>query len=364
MAVAGATKGVGRALAGVVLGVAALSGCNSQPLSGGRPPGGADAGLDGATGACRRPICPDGGCQPVVLATDLQTPYGLVIDAANAYWIDGPSASADAGAGSAIMKVSLDGGVPVVLASALNNPEALAFDATNVYWTEGGTLRIMGVPKAGGAAFQLAAASTWPYGIGIDDKNIYWTEPYTQNIQAVPIGGGPVTTAATTASEPWLLAVAHDYLFYSASSSIGRAPRNGGQQWILTYDDLPGALAVDATNVYFAAEHAMDPMGIDLEPGVTIEVAAIEGSTPIILASPEFEPAGLTSDGTNLYWSDGYDGTIMAVPVAGGSPVQVVGGQSSPGSIASDCANLYWTNSHSGSDGTNPLGSLMKVAKP
>jgi hypothetical protein len=364
MAVAGAAKGVGWTLAGGVLGVAALLGCNPQPLAGFRPGGGADAGIDGASSACQR-SCPDGGCQPIVLASGLDTPYGLVIDDANAYWIGGSAASVDGGPGSAaLMKVGLAGGDPVVLASGLNQPVALTLDATNVYWDDAASLQIMGVPKAGGAAFQVATASSSPYGIGIDDRNIYWAQPDAGNIQAVPIHGGAITTVATTVGDrPWELAVTPNYLLYSASSKIGRAPKDGGQQWILTYDDLPGALAIDTTNVYFAAHHAMDPKGVDLEPGVTIEVAAIAGSTPIILASPEFEPGGLTSDGVNLYWTEGGDGAIMAVPVTGGAPVQIVGGQVDPGSIASDCANIYWTNSY-GSDGGYGGGTLMKLAKP
>lgn len=364
MSVAGATKGEeprGR-LVGVVLAVAALSGCEPQPLTGSRSAGGADAGIDGAASACRRSSCPDGGCQPIVLASGLDRPHGLVIDGANAYWAIGWGGDGNQGSG-AIMKVALAGGDPVVLAPGVNSPEALALDATNVYWTNYATDEILGVPKAGGPVFQVAMTPSEPWGIGIDDTNIYWTQPFADNIQSVPIGGGPVTTVATSTGDAWALAVAGSYLFYSESSAIGRAPKVGGQQWILTYDSAQGALAVDATNVYFSADHAMDPMGVGTEPGVTLEVAAIEGSTPVILASLQNEPEGLVSDGTNLYWTDP-NGTIMAVPATGGDPVLIAGGQSSPADIANDCANLYWTNGGTTSDGTNGAGSVMKLAKP
>ena len=358
---AGATKGVAGTLVGV-LAIAASSGCKPESL-GFRAPGGADAGIDGAASACQRSSCPDGACRPIVLASGLDTPHGLVIDDANAYWAVGWGGDGDQGDG-AIMEVSLAGGDPVMLASGLNSPEALTLDATNVYWSGYGTFQIMGVPKGGGPAFQVATAPSWPWAIGIDDTTIYWTQPFAGNIQSVPIGGGPVTTVAKSMGDPWDLAVAGSYVFYSASSSIGRAPKLGGQQWILTYDNASGALAVDATNVYFSASQGMVPMGLGVEPGVTLEAAAIEGATPVILVSLQNEPGGLTSDGTNLYWTDGSNGTIMAVPVTGGAPVLIAAGQSSPGDIANDCANVYWTNGGPHSDGTNAAGSVMKLAKP
>jgi hypothetical protein len=280
-----------------------------------------------------------------------------VIDDANAYWALGWGGIGGSGA---IMKVSLASGDPIVLAPGVNSPQALTLDATNVYWSDYSTNQIMGVPKAGGAAFLVAIAPSPPSGIGIDDTNIYWTQPFTSTIQSVPIGGGPVTMVATSMGDAWNMAVASSYVFYSASSSIGRAPKLGGQQWILTYDSEQGALAVDATNVYFSANRAMDPTP---QPGVTLEVAAIEGTVPVVLASLQNEPEGLASDGTNLYWTSEYDGTIMAVAVGGGDPVQFAGGQSSPGAIATDCANVYWTNAGSENDSVTSAGSVMKLAK-
>lgn len=344
-------KGMGGTSVGVVLAVAALSGCQPQPLAGFRPARGADAGSDGAAGACRRSSCGDGGCQPIALASGLDNPQGLVIDDVNAYWTVGSGGNPGEGA---IMKVSLAGGDPVVLASGLDSVHSVVLDATNVYWADYENNRIMGVPKIGGAAFLVAATTSNPWAVGIDATSIYWSQPDTNDILAVPIGGGPVTTVAAVMTRPYDIAVAGSYVFYSASGAVGRAPKLGGQQWILTYDQLPEALAVDDTNVYFGAFQAMEPTP---SPGVTVEVAAIEGSTPVVLASPQIQPGGLASDGTNLYWTDGSDGTIMAVAVGGGESVQVAGGQSSPGYIATDCANVYWTN-------VGAAGSVMKLAKP
>jgi hypothetical protein len=298
----------------------------------------------------------------VVLASGLDRPHGLVIDEANAYWATGWGGNGTMGSG-AIMKVSLAGGDPVLLAPGLNSPEALALDASNVYWTNYATNEILGVPKAGGAVFQVAMAPSEPWGIGIDEASIYWSQPFAGNVQGVPIGGGPVTTVATTPSDPWDLAVARSYVVYSASTGVGRAPKLGGQQWILTYDQGQGALAVDATSVYFSANKAMIPMGLGMEPGVTLEAAAIEGSTPVVLASLQNQPGGLTSDGTYLYWTNA-DGTIDAVPVTGGDPLQLAAGQTSPGNIANDCLNLYWTKGGTSTDGTSATGSVMKLAKP
>ncbi len=114
-----------------------------------------------------------GATTPTPVATGLNTPTILVIDATNAYWVDIGSNN--------ISKAPLAGGTAVVLAahdpSALNpvveGPSALAVDATNLYWSNGGGSGIYSVPIAGGTP-TLVATPLAPTCVAVDATSVYW----------------------------------------------------------------------------------------------------------------------------------------------------------------------------------------------
>ena len=69
------------------------------------------------------------------------------------------------------------------------------------------------------------------------------------------------------------------------------------------------------------------------------------GCTPTVLASNQDDPAGIASDGTNVYWGD-YHGLVLSCPVSGcvgGVPTTLATGQS-PIAMLVDAHNVYWAN--------------------
>jgi hypothetical protein len=59
-------------------------------------------------------------------------------------------------------------------------------------------------------------------------------------------------------------------------------------------------------------------------------------------------PASITTDATNVYFTDTGDGSVNVVPKAGGAVVQLATGQAKPLSIAVDDTYAYWSNNLGG----------------
>jgi hypothetical protein len=96
----------------------------------------------------------------------------------------------------------------------------------------------------------------------------------------------------------------------------------------------PAGLGSDGSNLYWA----------DYGDG-TIKRAPIAGGTPTILATSQIAPLGVAVDPTSktVFWTTG-DGTIKSVPVAGGSVTVQAQYLWDPMNIVVDSVNIYWTD--------------------
>jgi hypothetical protein len=66
----------------------------------------------------------------------------------------------------------------------------------------------------------------------------------------------------------------------------------------------------------------------------------------VTLASSQVSPYFITTDGTNVYWTN--SSSVVRVPVGGGSTTTIASGQSSAEYIAVDSTNVYWVDDSSG----------------
>jgi hypothetical protein len=120
---------------------------------------------------------------------------GIAVDASSVYWVD----AGGIGPG-ALMKVPIGGGTPKTLASGLNGPTSLAIDATYAYITTGATSNSLGaivrVPLTGGAVTVLACAQNQPWSIAVDATGVYWSaiedDPGDEDDANVPRLGGVI----------------------------------------------------------------------------------------------------------------------------------------------------------------------------
>jgi hypothetical protein len=100
--------------------------------------------------------------------------------------------------------------------------------------------------------------------------------------------------------------------------------------------------------------------------GGAVMKVPIGGGNPVAVASGQAAPTGIAVDGTNIYWTNFDDNTVMKCPVTGCTqPVLVASGQSNPAGIAVDATSVYWTNSGTLSfppgGGEMGTGALMKA---
>jgi sugar lactone lactonase YvrE len=93
----------------------------------------------------------------------------------------------------------------------------------------------------------------------------------------------------------------------------------------------PGALAIDATSVYW----------INTGDG-TVKKAPLEGGPETTLVTDPSVPSALAVDGTNVYWIDST--SLMLVSVDGGAATIVTAAHGRPTALALDATHIYWAD--------------------
>ena len=93
-----------------------------------------------------------------------------------------------------------------------------------------------------------------------------------------------------------------------------RALRGGPPATLVSAQPAPRAIAVDATNVYWATTG-------------TIAKVSLGGGSPTILARSRSQPFQIVLDSSSAYWTNAYGGSVVKVPLDGGSPVTLATGQ-------------------------------------
>jgi hypothetical protein len=141
-----------------------------------------------------------------------------------------------------------------------------------------------------------------------------------------------LTQLAGNLDQPQNIAVAGEYVYFAASTSVYKVPIDGGTPVVIASEQgSPAGVAVDGTGVYW----------VDTGTTGTVMAAPLDGGAAFALASGQNSPNGTVVAGGNVYWvtSSGSTGAIMTVPTAGGTPTPFANVQAT--TIAVDANNVY-----------------------
>lgn len=160
---------------------------------------------------------------------------------------------------------------------------------------------------------------------------------------------------------------------------------------IASSQSYPDAIAVDATNLYWADSHAgtvakcanqgcsdnptvlasgqwgMSPMTVDSinvywgtriqnqnhGPLMRCAIEGCAGNPTTVVASAD--PNAMHADGTSIYWTD-TSGQVLKCAPDGSALTVLASAQNSPASIAVNAANVYWANVGDGTIVTCAIG--------
>lgn len=227
-------------------------------------------------------------------------------------------------AGSAGITGSTDG---TGAAARFNLPEGITTDGTNLYVADATNNIIRKVVIATGVVTTLAGSSGvsgstdgtgtaarfyWPQGLTTDGTNLY-VATHDHTIRKIVIATGVVTTLAGSAG------------VIGSTDGAGTASR--------FY--FPLGITTDGTNLYVTdySNHTVRKMVIATGVLTTLAGSAgTSGTTDGAGTAARFKnPQGITTDGTNLYISDGNNQTIRQVVIATGAVTTLAGSAGTSG---------------------------------
>jgi hypothetical protein len=319
----------------------------------------------GACGhSCGSAECTTGICSPTVLAMGLMGAARLALDATNVYWTS-------AGDGT-VRRISKQGGSISVLASQINTPYGIAVNATSVYFTSQGTAannftdgavlmvpNLKTPPASGSTPTVIASLRKRPRTVRLDDKNVYWldtgilgTDGSANYCPLAGCGSAPPTSLTGGLQDPYGLAVNSTSLFYTEemAGTVSVIAIAGGKPTPLSQGQAePSGLAIDTTEAFWACNNDGNVAGVTFSGNDSTTLATVQGY-----------PEDVATDGTNVYFTDTLtvpgEGAVMRCPTAGCSAGPLVLAADAPTAldVAVDTAFVYWL----GSD-----GSLMRAAK-
>jgi hypothetical protein len=335
-------------VASVLIASAEVAGCSGSSSATG---GGSSSG-----GGTPTDSCPSG---MATVATDVESPGGMAIDANNVYWTS-PLAGL-------VLSVPRCGGSVSTLASIPGAyPAAIAIDSTHAYFTAPSDNAVMKVPLVGGAPTTLASNQTSPINIATNGTTVYWLASgfsQTGALLSVPVAGGaPTTLAAAPDSEAQLRGLTLDatYVYWtnegdpgSENGAILRMPLGGGAiTTIAAPAGDPAAITVDSTYAY-----------VEYQDGHVLRVGLTGG--PTLQYADNLNNAGWIAlvGGTVYYTNDWLSmATLYSVPASGGVPVTLARLAGSFAGVVASEASVFWALAGTGNDAATS-GTITRLTQ-
>ena len=295
--------------------------------------------------ACDDPstTCSGGTCVPIDVVCASGT---CTLDASVDATVD---ASADVTVDAPINSVT-------VIASNQAAPKGLYVDATDVYWTSSASPNGAVMKCAIGGCAQptvVAANQAGANSVTGDAKNVYWANYVagTGQVALAPKTGGATVPLATGIS-PFEVATSNNVVYWTniLDNTVTKCATSGCNNVpvvVASGQNGPSGITLDSARIYWTNVYGNQVTSCSLP----------SCSAPVVVASGQAYPEHVAVDGTDAYWTNYTGGTVMKCAVTGcTTPTTIAAGQVDPLGVAVDATNVYWTTI-----GTN--GTVMKCAK-
>jgi hypothetical protein len=282
-------------------------------------------------------------------ATEVSSPYDIATDGTYVYWTNNTTTGS-------VGRIPTGGGTYLAVASNVNLPQDITTYNSNVYFTATGAgasstdgAQVWSVTNAGGSLTKLDWASRWfstgdtsPAGIAFDKvggNTLYWVSDasagaynvfkyvlststgsveHTSSADTVAgIGADNVDIVYTVPQLGWVVVLPADSVYDNGNVNSGRVTAVGGHFYYLIPGNGPGTGAIHSR--------------------------ADSSSSFSYVAMNLNQPTYITSDGTNVYWTDTADNAIYRTPVGGG-PIFTLVKQTGVAALTMDTTYVYFIN--------------------
>ena len=282
--------------------------------------------------------------------TPHENAMGLAVDDTSIYY--GTKGTAPDYPDGILYKVPKGGGQPVVLATGLNRPLNVIVDARRVYRTNGGHTNlpdgsVESIAKTGADRKTIATALTRPGNPVLVGDRLSWTvreQPTGRIVSAKSDGSEAVPTEiATGISNATDLQQAGTTLVWSTSGTDA-----GDKAPIVERANLDGTgrmpLASGIASPSFQIGVAPDAVFIGSSADGSLRRLPFDLGTPTTLATALGTIQETRVDGSMVFVTTGNGARVLAIPMTGGAPVVIADGQTFPSYIATDAEYAYWTD--------------------
>jgi hypothetical protein len=234
-------------------------------------------------------------------------------------------------------------------AAKFDGPEGVATDGTNLYVADTVSCKIRQIVISSGVVTTLAGSAATagyaingtgtaagfnnPDSVATDGTNVYVADSLNNLIRKIVISSGVVTTLA--------------------GSTIGGSANGTGTAASF---NQPAGVATDGTNVYVADNQNNLIRQIVISTGVvtTLAGSGAQGSANGTGTAASFnQPAGVATDGTNVYVADTVNNMIRKIVISSGVVTTLAGSTTGGSANGTGTAALFSHPKGVATDGTN-----------